>query len=69
MNLIKSGSDNLFAPLDISGAREGGVTRRVVFLCLGLAVFFGYIIPVIDLKLQNTYLGAQHLPSGAVERF
>jgi hypothetical protein len=28
-------------------ARSGGVTRRVAVLCLALAVFFGYIIPVL----------------------
>ncbi|HEX9997256.1 MAG TPA: DUF6785 family protein [Abditibacterium sp.] len=46
--------------------RESGVTFRVVCLCLALAVFFGYIIPIIDVKLSNTFLGAQHLPPGAV---
>ena len=46
--------------------RRRGVTPRVVCLCLGLAVFFGYIIPVIDVRLSNTFLGAQHLPPGAV---
>jgi len=44
----------------------GGVTLRVVVLCLLLAVFFGYIIPVIDVKLSNTFLGAAHLPPGAL---
>jgi hypothetical protein len=46
--------------------RESGVTRRVVVLCLALAVFFGYVIPIIDVKLQNSFLGAQHLPAGAI---
>src|SRR5262245_52435049 len=46
--------------------REGGVTWRVVVLSLLLAVFFGYLIPIIDLQLSNTFLGAQHLPPGAV---
>jgi hypothetical protein len=45
---------------------QRGVTRRVVVLCLLLAVFFGYIIPIIDVKLQNSFLGAQHLPPGAI---
>ncbi len=47
-------------------AVDGGVTWRVVALSLALAVFFGFIIPVIDVKLANTFLGAQHLPPGAI---
>lgn len=46
--------------------RERGVTWRVVALCLGLALVLGYVIPVIDFKLFNTFLGATHLPPGAV---
>ena len=46
------------------GAR--GVTFRVVVLSLCLAVFFGYVIPIIDVKLSNTFLGAQNLPPGAI---
>lgn len=46
--------------------RQRGVTTRVVVLCLALAFLLGYIIPVIDFKLSNTFLGAQHLPPGAV---
>ena len=45
---------------------ERGVTRRVVVLALVLAMIFGYIIPIIDVKLSNTFLGAAHLPPGAV---
>lgn len=45
---------------------DGGVTGRVAVLCLGLAAFFGYIIPIIDFKLFNTFLGATHLPPGAI---
>lgn len=37
-----------------------------MFLCLALAVFFGYVIPIVDVKLSNTFVGAQHLPPGAV---
>jgi hypothetical protein len=44
----------------------GGVTLRVVLLCLFLAALFGYIIPIIDVKMVNTYLGAAHLPPGAI---
>ena len=47
-------------------ARSGGVTFRVVCLCLALAVLFGYMIPIIDVKLKNTFLGAAHLPPGAI---
>jgi hypothetical protein len=47
-------------------ARTKGVTFRVVMLCIALAFLFGYMIPIIDLKLKNTFLGAAHLPPGAV---
>ena len=47
-------------------SRAGGVTFRVVVICLLLAVVFGYLLPVIDYKLYNTFLGATHLPPGAV---
>ncbi len=47
-------------------ARDGGVTARVVLLCLLLAGFFGWVIPLIDVKLSNTFLGGQHLAPGAV---
>ena len=50
---------------ELSG-REGGVTFRVVALCLTLAVVFGYALPVIDYKLYNTFLGGSHLPAGAI---
>lgn len=46
--------------------RDKGVTARVVLLCLALAAMFGYIIPIIDIRLQNSFLGAQHLPPGAI---
>jgi hypothetical protein len=46
--------------------RERGVTGRVVVLCLGLAMGFGYIMPIIDYNLKNTFLGATHLPPGAI---
>ncbi len=47
-------------------AREGGLSFRVVVLCLALAVFFGYVIPIVDVKLSNTFMGAQHLPPSAI---
>ena len=46
--------------------RERGVTPRVVLFSLLLAAVFGYIIPVIDYKYMNTFLGATHLPPGAI---
>jgi len=46
--------------------RDVGVTGRVFALCVLLAVFFGWVIPLIDVKLGNTFLGAQHLAPGAV---
>ncbi|PQV63312.1 hypothetical protein B1R32_11339 [Abditibacterium utsteinense] len=51
------------APL---AGRERGVTPRVVVICLLLAVVLGYIIPIIDFKVFNTFLGATHLPPGAI---
>ena len=38
----------------------------MVVLCLLLAAVFGYALPVIDFKLYNTFLGATHLPPGAL---
>lgn len=46
--------------------RERGVTPRVVALCLMLTVLFGIIIPIIDVKLTNTFLGGGHLPAGGI---
>ncbi|HEX8832844.1 MAG TPA: DUF6785 family protein, partial [Abditibacteriaceae bacterium] len=62
--LPESGAVSLDGVENIRGAR--GVTPRVVLLCLGLAFFFGYIIPVIDVRMANTFLGAAHLPPGAI---
>ncbi len=45
---------------------SSGVTFRVVVLCLGLAFLFGYMIPIVDLYMHNTFLGAAHLPPGAI---
>src|SRR4028119_2315308 len=47
-------------------ARERGVTWRVVFISLLLAALFGYAIPIVDYKFTNTFLGAAHLPPGAI---
>ncbi|HEY0072871.1 MAG TPA: DUF6785 family protein [Abditibacteriaceae bacterium] len=50
-----------------SGALSSrALTLRAICLSLLLAAFFGYIIPLIDLKLNNTYLGSQHFAPGAV---
>ena len=51
---------------EASTSRGRGVTPRVVILSLMLAVVFGYLLPVIDYKLNNTFLGGAHLPPGAV---
>jgi len=42
------------------------ITLRVILLCLALAAFFGYVVPIVDVKMSNTFVGAQHLPPGAV---
>lgn len=52
------------APVESGAAR--GVTARVAVLSLLLAALFGYIIPIVDFKLTNTFLGSAHLPVGAV---
>jgi hypothetical protein len=62
----KMAEDSASAPQSTSTDTVGGVTLRVVVLCLGLAFFFGYVIPIVDVKLSNTFVGAQHLPPGAV---
>jgi hypothetical protein len=46
--------------------QNSGITLRVVLLSLGLAALFGYCIPIVDYKMSNTFLGAAHLPAGAV---
>lgn len=45
---------------------SAGVTLRVVLVSLLIAVVFGYIIPIIDVKFSLTFLGAAHLPPGAI---
>jgi hypothetical protein len=42
------------------------LTTRSVVLALILAALFGVIIPINDYQFNNTYLGAAHLPPGAV---
>ena len=47
-------------------ARERGLSFRVVVICIALAFVLGYLLPVIDFKLLNTFLGGTHLPPGAI---
>ena len=54
------------APRDPRTARERGLSFRVVSLCIALAFLLGYIMPIIDFKVFNTFLGATHLPPGAI---
>ncbi|BCM88962.1 hypothetical protein IAD21_00804 [Abditibacteriota bacterium] len=51
---------------DGDALKTGGVTFRAALLSLALAFFFGYMIPVVDMKMRNTFLGATHLPPGAI---
>lgn len=51
---------------DLLPTKPRGLTLRAVVLSLALAVFFGYIIPIVDMKMRNTFLGATHLPPGAI---
>ena len=46
--------------------RDRGVTPRIVLLSIALAFVFGYTLPVVDYKIHNTFLGASHLPVGAI---
>ncbi len=43
-----------------------GLTARAVWLSLVLALGFGFLVPTIDMKMRNTFLGATHLPPGAI---
>ena len=46
--------------------KRGGVTFRSVSMSLFLAAMFGYCIPIVDFKMSNTFLGAMHMPAGAI---
>ena len=61
----QSSSLNPLTP-EITVEKPMGLTMRAALLSLGLAFFFGYIIPIVDMKMRNTFLGATHLPPGAV---
>ena len=54
-------SENATAP-----AKPSGLSARSIVLSLLLAAMFGYCIPIVDFKLSNTFLGAMHMPAGAV---
>ncbi len=43
-----------------------GLSLRVIVLSLLLAALFGYCIPIVDFKMSNTFLGAMHMPAGAI---
>ncbi len=51
---------------ELQPAGERGVTLRVALLSLVLAALFGWVIPIVDFKFSNTFLGAAHLPAGAI---
>ncbi|PQV63083.1 hypothetical protein B1R32_11660 [Abditibacterium utsteinense] len=65
-SLPASPAAEVSAPRTDIPAPVRSVTLRVVVLCLLLAAMLGYLMPVIDYKLYNTFLGATHLPPGAV---
>ncbi len=44
----------------------GQITARSVIVGLGFSIVFSFIIPYVDVFLSSTFLGAQHLPPGAV---
>ena len=52
--------------LEETTTRDHGVTARVTLLCLVIAAVFGVVIPYNDYKFSNTYLGATHMPPGAI---
>jgi hypothetical protein len=49
-----------------NAAERPSISWRAALLSLALAVFFGYVIPIIDMKMRNTFLGATHFPPGAI---
>ena len=64
---VSPASPSLHAPASETIVEKPmGISARAALLSLGLAFFFGYIIPIVDMKMRNTFLGATHLPPGAV---
>lgn len=51
---------------DAVSADGGRITVRCVLVGLLLSIVFSFIIPYVDVFLSDTFLGAQHLPPGAV---
>ena len=45
---------------------QGRITPRAVAIGLLLSIGFSFVIPYVDVYLSDTFLGAQHLPPGAV---
>ena len=45
---------------------DSTITPRCIIVGLVLSVIFSFIIPYVDVYLSDTFLGAQHLPPGAV---
>ncbi len=66
VSISASSSSGLSQPSNALESASPGVTARAVVLCLLLAAFFGYVVPLIDKKLSNSFLGATHLPAGAL---
>ncbi len=62
---LSSAENDVFSVVK-SAPHERGVTPRAVLLALLLAGIFGYCIPIIDFKFSNTFLGAMHMPAGAI---
>jgi len=46
--------------------RPTPITARAVVIALLISLLFAYIVPYVDVYLQDTFLGAQHLPPGSV---
>ena len=47
-------------------AEKGHISARSVLVGLLFSIIFSFIIPYVDVFLSDTFLGAQHLPPGAV---
>lgn len=63
---VQTVPDTSAPPEVMAASTPRGLTRRSIGISLLFAAFFGYAIPVIDFKLNNTYLGSQHFAPGAV---
>jgi hypothetical protein len=63
---VSSPDDAATSPEGQTASGPRGVTTRVIILSLCLAAILGYILPVVDYKFYNTFLGGTHLPPGAI---